>query len=99
MRAVARLLLGTVALALAVTDAFGADLLGTVTKAGKVQPAQGVQLEPKPRDGKAPRTAKTDAAGNYLFQDVRPGDYFLTCNGKSREVTVRPGAQRADCKD
>jgi hypothetical protein len=87
------------ALTLVVTNAFAADLLGTVTRAGKVQAGQAVELEPVPGDGKAPRTANTDTAGNYLFLDVRPGKYVLRCNAKPREVTVKPGAQRADCKD
>ena len=100
MRAVARVS-WALALSFIFTDSFGADLLGTVTRAGKPQPGQQVRLRPKHPDGteKPIPQATTDASGTYLFEDIRPGMYVLKCNEKTRDVEVRPGARRADCKD
>lgn len=89
------------ALSFIFTDSFGADLLGTVTRAGKPQAGQQVRLRPKHPDGteKPIPPATTDASGTFLFEGIRPGKYVLDCNEKQRDVEVRPGARRADCKD
>ena len=94
---------GAFALVVAGSNALAADLLGTVTRSGRPQVGVEVSLLPASvpsaeADG-AKRTATTNSAGNYLFQDIRPGNYLLKCNGGEKRVTVRQGAKRQDCKD
>ena len=75
-----------------------AELLGRVTQGGKPQANQTVTL--RNNDAKAqPLTNNTDAAGNFVFSGVAPGEYTLKCNGKDRPVTIGAGGNRSDCKD
>lgn len=55
-------------------------------------------LKPLGDPGKfyAPRVAQSDADGEYVFDDVAPGEYTLRIAGTDRRITVGPGAEQRE---
>jgi hypothetical protein len=82
----------------AASEALAADLVVEVID-DKRNPVDGADVQLEPVSGGRGVKTRASASGRYVFLDVPPGRYRLTCGGpSSREITVGTSVDKVKCQ-